>query len=71
MYNARHLSVALRCKWVTANLKENYVFKMAARLNISNKQPEHRWVWAGVRMSQGEDRYAAGHTPEWGVVHLK
>lgn len=44
---------------------------MAARLNISNKQPEHRWVWAGVRMSQGEDRYAAGHTPEWGVVHLK
>lgn len=44
---------------------------MTANLNVSNKQLEYRWVRAGVRMSQSEDRYAAGHTPEWGVVHLK
>ena len=44
---------------------------MTTHLNVSNKQPEYRWVRAGIRMSQGEDRYAAGHTPKWDVVHLK
>lgn len=44
---------------------------MTTHLNVSNKQLEYRWVRTGIRMSQGEDRYAAGHTPKWDVVHLK
>ena len=68
MYNARFLSLALRYKWLTTHLKETSLVKDS---NVSNKQPEYRWVRAGVRMSQGEYRYAAGHTPEWRVVHLK